>query len=313
MIRDGKARLPVAQSLCDAVIQSGFASELSDFIVPFSIRSLLRNIRSRRPLTESGWVPLKPLRMSGSLPPLVLIHDFAGTSRVCESLAAALGDDQPCYAITARGLAELSMAHTSVEEMAKSYVEAIKIMDPEGPHGIIGVGFGGLVAFECARILTAEGLTPRILVVLRTEPPIQSAAVRGFRALSRNLLKSFRGATRPDASNPAARGSNPVTEIHHEAAANFSPQGEAGFSMHAFIPEQDFASFRDVQSGWNSVCSGVNFYQVPCTAQELLEEPAITAVGEAIVKLVQSGEFVDEIEDNDVDDNNPEEDNAPRS
>jgi thioesterase domain-containing protein/non-ribosomal peptide synthetase component F len=309
MIRDGKARLPVAQSLCDAVRQSGFASELSDFIIPFSIRSLCRNIRSRRPLMESGWVPLRPLRMSGSLPPLVLIHDFGGTSRVCESLAAALGDDQPCYAITARGLAEPSKAHKSIEEMAKSYVEAIKIMDPEGPHGIIGVGFGGLVAFECAKILTAEGITPRILVVLRTEPPIQSAAMRGFRALSRNLLKSFRGATRPDAS--ASRSTNSVTEINHEAAAKFSPQDEAGFSMHAFIPEQDFASFREVQSGWNSVCSGVNFYQVPCTAQELLEEPAITAVGDAIVKLVQAGELADEIEDDD--DDNPEEDNAPRS
>ncbi len=311
MIRDGKARPQVAQSLCDAVIQSGFASELPDFTVPFSVRSLLRNIRSRRPATASGWVPLKPLRMSGSLPPLVLIHDFAGTSRVCESLAAALGEDQPCYAITARGLAEPSMAHTSVEDMAKSYVEAIKIMDPDGPHGIIGVGFGGLVAFECAKILTAEGLTPRLLVVLRTEPPIQSAAIRGFRALSRNLLKSFRGATRSDA--PASRTSNSVTGIHHEAAAQFSPQGEAGFAMHAFIPEQEFASFREVQSGWNSVCSGVNFYQVPCTAQELLEEPAITAVGEAIVKLVQSGELADDGGDDDIDDDTFDESIDPRS
>lgn len=300
MIRDGKARSQVAESMCDAVSQSGFSAEMTDFTVPFSIRSLLRNIRSRRSLTESGWVPLKPLRMSGSLPPLVLIHDFSGSSRVCESLAAALGEDQPCYAITARGLAEPSMAHTSVEEMAKAYVEAIKVMDPEGPHGIIGIGFGGLVAFECAKILNAEGITPRMLAVLRTEPPVTSGAVRGLRVFSRNLLKTFRG-NRADANSSSrsgrAGGANPIFEANQEAATKYAPDGEASFAMHAFVPEQEFSSFRDVQSGWNSVCSGVNFYQVPCTAQELLEEPAVTAVGEAILKLIQSGNIIDDSDD----------------
>lgn len=291
MIRDGKSREAVAQSLCDAVVQSGFSAELADFTVPFSIRSLLRNFRSRRPLSDSGWIPLKPLRVSGSLPPMVLIHDFVGNSRVCESLAAALGEDQPCYAITARGLTEPSNPHTSVEEMAQHYVAAIKAMDPSGAHCIVGIGFGGLVAFECARILDADGLPPRLLVVIRSEPPVSAGPVRGLRVLSRNLLNSLRGG-RADAAVDSSRagkaaGSHSLVEIHHEAASKYAPTGGADFEMHAFVPEQEFASFREVQNGWNAICAGVNYYQVPCTARELLEEPAVTAVGEALIKLMQ--------------------------
>jgi aspartate racemase len=298
MIREGKSREAVAQSLCDAVVQSGFAAQLADFTVPFSIRSLMRNIRSRRPMADSGWIPLKPLRMSGNLPPMVLIHDFPGNAKVCESLAAALGEDQPCYAITARGLVEPARSHATVEEMARDYVAAIKAMDPDGPHSIVGIGFGGLIAFECARLLDAEGLPPRLVVVLGTEPPVTSVAVRGLRVLSRNLFKSLRGG-RSDAPAEAARagkshGSSPLVELNQSAASNYAPAGGADFIMHAFVPDQEFASFRDVQSGWNAVCTGVNYYQVPCTVRELLEEPAVTAVGRALLDLVQSDDDFDE-------------------
>ncbi|MFY8216534.1 MAG: AMP-binding protein, partial [Chthoniobacterales bacterium] len=296
MIRDGKAREAVAQSLCDAVIQSGFAAQLADFTVPFSIRSLMRNVRSRRPMTDSGWIPLKPLRVSGSLPPMVLIHDFTGNSKVCESLAAALGEDQPCYVITARGLVEPARSHATVEEMARDYVAAIKAMDPDGPHSIVGIGFGGLVAFECARILDADGRPPRLVAVLGTQPPVTSVAVRGLRVLSRNLFKSFRGGRVDAPAEPVRSGksgaSSTVAELNQTAASNYAPSEEANFLMHAFVPEQEFPSFREVQSGWNAICTGVSYYQVPCTARELLEEPAVTAVGKALLDLAQTdGDF----------------------
>jgi len=293
MIRDGKSREAVAQSLCDAVVESGFAAQLADFTVPFSIRSLIRNIRSRRPVNDSSWIPIKPLRVSGSLPPMVVIHDLPGSSKICESLAAALGEEQPCYAITARGLVEGAKPHATVEEMAQDYVAALKAMDPDGPHSIVGIGFGGLVAFECARILHAEGLPPRLLVVLGTEPPVASVAIRGLRVFSRNLLKSFRGG-RADATTVPTRGGKPsasnlVIESNQSAGSNYAPIGEADLAMHVFVPEQEFPSFRDVQNGWNAICTSASYYQVPCTATELLEEPAVTAVGMALLDLARSG------------------------
>lgn len=289
-IREGRNRPPVAKSMRDALVQSGFNAELSDLSVPFTVRSLVRAIRSRRPASESGWVPLKPLRISGNLPPLVLIHDFSGSSRSCESLAAALGEDQPCYAITARGLVEPAVKHTSVEDMAREYVAALKAMDPDGPHGLVGVGFGGMIAFECARQLHAQGCTPRFVAILRAEPPTSSAAVRGIKLLSRNLLKSLRGnAAKPSPSSSGSSSS--VAEANRDAAARYAPEGVAPFEIHAFVPEHEFPTFREIQSGWNAICSGVNYYQVPCSASELVEEPAVSAVAEAILKLVRSEEI----------------------
>jgi thioesterase domain-containing protein len=300
MIRDGKLRPQVAQSMLDVVSQSGYAAELSDFTSPFSVRSLLRSVRSRKTVTDNGWVPLKPLRASGSQSPLILIHDFAGNSKVCESLAAALGDDQPCYAITSRGLADPVACHQSVEEMADAYVEAILALDPEGPHGLVGIGFGGLIAFEMARRLEEFGTSPRFIALLRTEPPVASVARRGLRAVSQGFFKTLRGWS---GSGPAAvggdpnrrkTGPNPVLESNREAAAKYTPNGVSRFEMHVFTPEKDFPPFKDVQAGWNAFCSEVNYYQVPCSASELLDEPAVSAVGTALAKLARYQELEDD-------------------
>jgi amino acid adenylation domain-containing protein len=64
----------------------------------------------------------------------------------------------------------------SVEKLASLYVEAIRDEQPEGPYRLLGVSFGGVLAYEAARQLAASGQTIAFLGLLDALLP---QAVRG--------------------------------------------------------------------------------------------------------------------------------------
>jgi len=55
--------------------------------------------------------------------------------------------------------------------MAAHYIEEIKTVQPEGPYFIGGYSFGGLVAFEMARQLRAQGQEIALLALFDTAAP----------------------------------------------------------------------------------------------------------------------------------------------
>ncbi len=60
------------------------------------------------------------------------------------------------------------MPHTGVEAMAADYLQAMRHIQPAGPYFLGGWSFGGLVAFEMARQLRAQGEAVGLLVLLDT-------------------------------------------------------------------------------------------------------------------------------------------------
>jgi thioesterase domain-containing protein len=53
----------------------------------------------------------------------------------------------------------------SVEEMASHYISEIKTINPEGPYALGGFSFGGIIAFEMAKQLKAEGKKVKIVAL----------------------------------------------------------------------------------------------------------------------------------------------------
>lgn len=100
---------------------------------------------------------LVELRRGGSAPPLFLVHPAGGHVYIYRELALSLPEDQPIYAIKARGLDALATCFSSIEEMAAHYVNVIRAFRPEGPYYLGGSSFGGVVVYEMAQILTAQG------------------------------------------------------------------------------------------------------------------------------------------------------------
>jgi thioesterase domain-containing protein/acyl carrier protein len=116
----------------------------------------------------SSLVPIQP---QGSKLPFFCVHAMGGDVIFYEQLARALGTDQPFHAFQSPLVSHKDVAETSVEELASIYIRDLRAFYPQGPYLIGGASFGGLIAFEMARQLHAQGATPSLLVLFDTAVP----------------------------------------------------------------------------------------------------------------------------------------------
>ncbi|HUM15287.1 MAG TPA: amino acid adenylation domain-containing protein [Candidatus Nitrosotalea sp.] len=114
--------------------------------------------------------PIVPIQTGGGRPPFFFLHgDYLSGGFFCGSLARHLGPDQPFYALPPCGIAG-QPAPSSYEAMAARHLEALRSVQPEGPYRLGGLCNGGLVAFEMARLLEAQGETVDLLVPVAALP-----------------------------------------------------------------------------------------------------------------------------------------------
>ncbi len=125
------------------------------------LASLLR--QQAKPGPQSSLVAIKP---DGSKRPLFLVHPAGGHVFPYIYLAQHLDADQPCYGLQARGLEEGQEPHTRIEDMAAYYIEAMQTVQPAGPYLLGGWSMGGVVAFEMAQQLHAQGERVALLALL---------------------------------------------------------------------------------------------------------------------------------------------------
>jgi len=100
--------------------------------------------------------PLVQMRAGGG-PPVYLLHSIWGDVLGMLQMVTEMKSDAAVYGIRARGLNPGEDPQGSVEEMAADYVELIRDMQPTGPYRFMGHSFGGLLAFEMARLLVEQG------------------------------------------------------------------------------------------------------------------------------------------------------------
>ncbi|MGD0207573.1 MAG: amino acid adenylation domain-containing protein [Verrucomicrobiota bacterium] len=112
---------------------------------------------------QSSLVALQP---GGSKRPLFLVHPAGGHVFPYIHLAQLLGPDQPCYGLQARGLEDGQDPHTRIEDMAAWYIQALQTVQPTGPYLLGGWSMGGVVAFEMAQQLHAQGQRVSLLALL---------------------------------------------------------------------------------------------------------------------------------------------------
>ena len=106
---------------------------------------------------RSAWSWLLPLRPGGSKAPLFCVHQHTGQLFCYQPLVHHLGPDQPVYGIIPRGLHDGQSPWGRIEEMAGHYVQEIRQVQRTGPYLLAGYCFGGIVAFEMAHQLIAQG------------------------------------------------------------------------------------------------------------------------------------------------------------
>ncbi|NJR65290.1 MAG: amino acid adenylation domain-containing protein [Leptolyngbyaceae cyanobacterium CRU_2_3] len=105
-----------------------------------------------------------------SAPPLFCIHVLGRGLKFYRPMAKYLEPGQPVYGLSTH-IAGESFSSNQVVDLATHYVQQLRIIQPEGPYLLAGVSFGGLVAFEVAQQLIAQGQKIAMLVLMDTRLP----------------------------------------------------------------------------------------------------------------------------------------------
>ncbi len=115
---------------------------------------------------EGSETVITAVQTVGSKRPFFFLHgDFRRGAFYCFPLARDLGSDQPFYALEPYSFDGLQVPPT-LEAMAAAHIKSLRIMQPEGPYLLGGYCNGGLVAYEMARQLHAEGQAVDLLVLI---------------------------------------------------------------------------------------------------------------------------------------------------
>ena len=142
---------------------------LADLVAAGTIEACAAEIRRggarHRPSTLA-------LQARGSQRPLFCVHSAVGTSIGYLRLALALGADQPCHGLDARGLDDGDEPpRDTVEAMAEAYLAVVRQVQPHGPYRFAGHSFGGLVAYEMALRLTEAHESVELVALLDSMLP----------------------------------------------------------------------------------------------------------------------------------------------
>ncbi|WP_442342012.1 amino acid adenylation domain-containing protein [Croceifilum oryzae] len=106
--------------------------------------------------------------------PLFFVHPIGGSAFCYTGLAAHLEPAFAVYAFQSLHLEGMYELQTSVEEMAKTYLEAMRTVQKKGPYSLGGWSFGGVIAYEIVNQLQQQGEEIAHLILLDSYAPTGS-------------------------------------------------------------------------------------------------------------------------------------------
>ena len=171
----------------------------SAFGLHLSIHSIFEapNVRELAPrLMEdncvgSAFETILPLRKRGKLPPLFCIHPVYGLSWCYSGLIHSLHRERPLYGIQARGFPEPEATVQDMAGLARDYVRAMRMVQPQGPYLLLGWSFGGLVAHEMACQLQAADAEVELLALMDSYPILPDILASDSDEQEPHLLREY--------------------------------------------------------------------------------------------------------------------------
>ena len=126
------------------------------------------------------------VRLGAGTHPFFFLHgDLRGGGYYCLQLAQRLGQAGPLIPVQPLGLDGAAVPST-IEALAAIHLQRIRAMQQHGPYRLGGYCHGGLIAFEMARQLEAQGESVESLVVL------DASGANPFRWLNEQLRRAAR-------------------------------------------------------------------------------------------------------------------------
>lgn len=241
--------------------------------------------------SSSSLVALQPF---GSKLPFFCVPGNLGNVFVdLADLARHLGLHQPFY-----GLQDGLHNPSRIEALAAHYLTEIRSVQPEGPYLLGGVCWGGLVAFEMAQQLHAQGQQVALLVLIEPVPPpfhkiplyfniLKSLIVRvvnRFGYHSQNLLQH------KPLENRAYVGLKTKLVANMRAAACYNPRPFSGRITLLLAQEAATDISADPRLAWQKLTNDMDVHIIPGS------HVTITRVYDAAPDEVQAKALADRLQ-----------------
>jgi acetoacetyl-CoA synthetase len=110
------------------------------------------------------------LLKAGSSPPIFVAHGLGGNLMEVFELTKHIRSPHSVYGLQAQGLDGVGQPLDRVEDMARTFIDPMKQLQPHGPYRLVGYSFGGLVMLEIAQRLSRSGEKIALLAMLDTYP-----------------------------------------------------------------------------------------------------------------------------------------------
>src|SRR5579872_3724243 len=122
--------------------------------------------------------PLVLLKSGTEQPPVFIIHGLGGSIMEFFELIKHIRTPHPIYGFQAKGTDGTSAPLVRIEDMARLHLKSIRNLQPRGPYTLIGYSLGGVIAFEMARRLSANGEKVALLTMIDSYTHTEPLALR---------------------------------------------------------------------------------------------------------------------------------------
>jgi thioesterase domain-containing protein len=229
-----------------------------------------------------------------------------------------LGHERPFYGLQARGLDENQVPQARIEDMAAYYIDAIRSVQPDGPYLLGGWSMGGVVAYEMAQQLDAQGQQVSLLALMDSRPSVADAApldeitlltnfahdlglsIDGLNLSTEELAKLDpdellgyvlqraieTGVVPPDIQLEYARRLFEVFKINVQAMQSYRPQASST-RVTLLKAEQAPVETLDETMGWGPLTSSeIEIHTVPGSHFTIVREPYVRSLAEELADCI---------------------------
>ncbi len=250
-------------------------------------------------------------------PPLFCIHVLGRGLEFYRPMLAYLDPSQAVLGLSTQIMDEKLAPPNRVENLAAYYIKEMRTFQPHGPYFLLGVSFGGTVAFEMARQLDAKGEKVALLGLLDTYGP---AALRNLSEIKKSrytmkflrhtpavfleklkinlagkierlthiqwriLCKFYRAMGRP---MPIYLENFTHRELNEDALRHYVAGVYSGGATIFKAVESAILFGVDRELGWGElVMEGIEVYDIPSHHLGMLKEPDVRVLGEKLQAAV---------------------------
>ncbi|MGK7940310.1 MAG: amino acid adenylation domain-containing protein [Crocosphaera sp.] len=286
-----------------------------------TVEQLAGVLTNEESYVEAVW----PIQSQGSRSPLFFIHVFGRGLKFCRPIVDHLNPDQPVYGLNAQMINTQERIPNRVEDLATYYIRQMRMLQPEGPYFLVGISFGGTVAYEMAQQLQSQGETVALLGLLDTYAPhaIQRRTVgeiidfywthflkEGVPFLLTQFIRKLQGITQNNLLHLGNLYKNLYVNLtlklnlslseqmqdfifqqeNRQASIMYRPKVYSGNVSLFLAQETDLpvSMNLDPQLGWGKLVIGkLEVYEIPGSHLGMLQDPSVQILAEKLTLAIE--------------------------